>query len=209
MELRTVPLRGQWLTTASADQWAASELAARCRSMCGVLNGGRRRGKCGMRFKNPPGSPSVVLGTDHFPPCLGSAAVSDGRRPGHREDAFVFDSELQLQVLAPVIVVGRRTCIGAGRGPQILPCVPFQSFFRSFVIEQAIAFDHMQSLGIGRPVKVDHRERPNFDSDGVDHQRVAFIVADGILHTRTASSAPDEARSYERSEPGGRWDKGK
>src|SRR6266853_3896260 len=75
-----------------------------------------------------------VLGTDNFPPCFGAAPVGYGRRPGHGEDAFIFDRELELQVLAPVAVVGSRACIGAARRAPILPCVPFQSFSRGFVI---------------------------------------------------------------------------
>jgi len=53
------------------------------------------------------GSPSCyrqfprVLGTHNFAPCFDPAPVRYGRRPGHREDAFILDRESELQVLAP------------------------------------------------------------------------------------------------------------
>src|SRR5258708_5946236 len=39
------------------------------------------------------------------------APISYGRRPGHREDAFILDRELKLQVLAPIVGVA----VGGGR----------------------------------------------------------------------------------------------
>src|SRR5258708_4967455 len=124
--------------------------------------------------------PTLRRGHTTAPLCRALPTTSYGRRPGHREDAFIFDRELELQVLASVAVVGCRACIGAPRGAQILPCVPFQSFFRSFVIDEPVAFHDVQSLGVGRAVKVHHGERPDFDSHGIYYQRVALVVANRI-----------------------------
>ncbi len=38
----------------------------------------------------------------------------------------------------------------------------------------------MQSRTVRRAEPVDHRKRPDSDSHGVDHQRVAFVMGDGI-----------------------------
>jgi hypothetical protein len=51
-----------------------------------------------------------VSSADNFRPFfraapINSAPISYGRRPRHREDAFILDSELELQVLAPVIAI--------------------------------------------------------------------------------------------------------
>jgi hypothetical protein len=39
----------------------------------------------------------------------------------------------------------------------------------------------MQRLGVRRPIKVKHGQRPvGFDPNGIDYQRVAFVMPDGI-----------------------------
>jgi hypothetical protein len=45
-----------------------------------------------------------------------------------------------------------------------------------FLIDQPISFHHMQSLGLWRPVNVDHRERPDLKPDGVYHQCVPLLT---------------------------------
>src|SRR5438552_3067029 len=42
-----------------------------------------------------------VLRADMLRPFAERATVCDGGRPGHREDAFIFHRELELQSLAP------------------------------------------------------------------------------------------------------------
>src|ERR1700688_3271162 len=93
-----------------------------------------------------------VFGADNFRPFgraapIKSGPISYGGRQGSCEDAFILNSELELQVLA--LIVG----IGGQRSPtslQILFCVAFYPLSRGFVIEQTITFDHMQRLGIRR-----------------------------------------------------------
>jgi hypothetical protein len=38
-----------------------------------------------------------VFSTDNFRPCVGPRYICDGRSPGCREDAFIFDGQVQLQ----------------------------------------------------------------------------------------------------------------
>ena len=47
-----------------------------------------------------------VLGADDFRPFNRGAYISYGGRPGHCEDAFIFDRELELKPLAPVVGLG-------------------------------------------------------------------------------------------------------
>jgi hypothetical protein len=49
-----------------------------------------------------------VFGADIFSaaPIVDRAPISYGRRPGRRENAFILDRELELQVFAPIVGVG-------------------------------------------------------------------------------------------------------
>ena len=71
---------------------------------------------------------------------------ADGRRPRHREDACILDGELELQCFALVIGVYSRSLIII-RNLQILFSVPFQSFFRDFVIKQPITLSSTMANG--------------------------------------------------------------
>src|SRR5262249_51126108 len=44
-----------------------------------------------------------VLGADNFRPFNRRRQISHGGRPGHCEDAFILDRELELKPLAPVV----------------------------------------------------------------------------------------------------------
>ena len=56
----------------------------------------------------------------------------------------------------------------------------FIPFFNGFVIEEPVTLDHMHGLGERSAEHVKHRKRPDLDPDRIDHQGVAFIVADRI-----------------------------
>ena len=51
-----------------------------------------------------------VFSTDNFRPCVGPRYICDRRSPGCREDAFIFDGQVQLQELAtmPAVDVASR-----------------------------------------------------------------------------------------------------
>src|SRR6516162_4594083 len=118
--------------------------------------------------------PLGVFGANMFGPFNQRAAIRYGRRPRHRKGAFILHRELELQVLATIARVP------GSQGDLILPCVPFHTFFRGFVIEQPISFDHVQSLCVWRAKPVDHGNRPDLEPDCVYYQCVAFVVPDRI-----------------------------
>jgi hypothetical protein len=79
--------------------------------------------------------------------------------------------ELAAAVPAPDVAVEQ---------PILLP-VPFQCVLHVLVIAQPIALDDVQLVAIGRAEQVDHGILAiGLDGDGVDHKRVALIMADGI-----------------------------
>src|SRR5260370_1028875 len=88
------------------------------------------------------GPPLPVPGTSRcfprkrLPPSRRGAPVSHRRGPRRREDAFVLDHELELQILAPIVRVPDPL------GDEILLCVPFEPLFRGLVIKQPISLDH-------------------------------------------------------------------
>jgi hypothetical protein len=88
--------------------------------------------------------PLGVFGANMFRPFNQREAIRYGRRPGHRKGAFILDRELELQVLAPIAFVS------GSRGDLIFPCVPFHAFSCSFVVDEPISFDHMQSPGVAQ-----------------------------------------------------------
>jgi hypothetical protein len=89
--------------------------------------------------------PLGVFGANMFRPFNQREAIRYGRRPGHRKGAFILDRELELQVLAPIAFVP------GPPGDLIFPRVPFHAFSCSFVVDEPISFDHMQSPGVGVP----------------------------------------------------------
>src|SRR5207248_3037281 len=48
------------------------------------------------------------------------------------------------------------------------------------IVDEAVTFDHVQSVRVRRAVLIDHGVRARLDSDGIDHQRAALVMADGI-----------------------------
>src|SRR5216683_1716177 len=54
-----------------------------------------------------------VFAADEVRPRAHGGPIGDGRRPGHREDAFILDRKMELQHLAPVVGVEFPTPAGA------------------------------------------------------------------------------------------------
>ena len=77
--------------------------------------------------------------------------------PGSGECAFILNDEFELEVLAPILGIEVKWLHTRGE-PEILLRIPFQGFLRDFVINQPIAFHHMQSPGVRRAVH-DHHSR--------------------------------------------------
>src|SRR5579864_382286 len=77
----------------------------------------------------------AVFGADDFPPIVGVDDVSHGGGPGRREGAFVFDREMDLQVLARIVLVERSLLL-------ILLQAALQGVLYGVAIAQRIAFDH-------------------------------------------------------------------
>ena len=86
---------------------------------------------------------------------------------------------IQAASLAGVVRIGLPAPIGDTE-TEIAPGGALLRFTRGRVIDQPIAFDDVQPRRVGRAVHVHHRERSELHADGVDDQRVAFIMADGI-----------------------------
>src|SRR6516164_4130659 len=120
-----------------------------------------------------------VFGADTFPPLFRAAPKRDGRRPGHRESAFIDYCEFHLQSLALVIWINSHSVIGIVLFEMLFGS-PFYCFYRALVIEQPVTFHQVQSLGEWRAKPVDHGKWADLDSHGVNHQRVAFVMANGI-----------------------------
>jgi hypothetical protein len=60
--------------------------------------------------------------------------MGEGCRPGHRKGAFILHGEVELQVLASVVVVSLGAGIGSPWEEEIHVYVTLQPFFRGFVI---------------------------------------------------------------------------
>jgi hypothetical protein len=89
---------------------------------------------------------------------------------------------VELQTLAPVVEVAYKALVGH-RKRDIFTFTPFfrgLRGLRGFVVEQSITFHHVQSRRVWPSIPVNHRKRPDFDPYSVDHERVAFVMADGI-----------------------------
>jgi hypothetical protein len=87
--------------------------------------------------------------------------------------AWILHREFELQAVAPVAGID-----SAGARPFLLG--PFQRLLDGFGVEETITLDHVQGLRIGRAETINHSMRPELDPHGVDDQRIAFVVADGI-----------------------------
>src|SRR5882672_11668446 len=97
---------------------------------------------------------SRVFGAGDLRPFKTVARINHARGPRRRERACILDREIDLQVL--VSIVGGE---GAGGAPKLL-CGAFQRAFRGFVIDEPIAFDHVQLFGVRRAEQIDHGKRP-------------------------------------------------
>ena len=62
----------------------------------------------------------------------------------------------------------------------MLFCIPLYSFPSSLIVKQTVSLHDMQSFGERCAIPVDHRKPGQFDFHGVDHKRVAFVMADRI-----------------------------
>src|SRR5438128_4665485 len=121
-----------------------------------------------------------VFGADIFAPWAQPAPISYSRRPGHREGAFILDGEVELESFPPVIKVCGRSRITSAKELKIFLCITVCRFLGGLVIKQPVAFHDMQGWAVRRAVHIDHCKWPDFDPHGVDHQCIAFIMADGI-----------------------------
>src|SRR5580692_2104661 len=83
-----------------------------------------------------------VFGADNLPPFRGIERIGYGRGPRRREGALILDREMDLQVVAGVIEIERALVTHK------LLVASFQRTFRGFVIEQRVAFHHVQGLGV-------------------------------------------------------------
>src|SRR5215471_15209710 len=120
-----------------------------------------------------------VFGADTFLPLFRAAPKRDGRRPGHPESAFIDNDEFHLQSFALVIWIDSHSVIRIVL-LEMLFRGPFYCFYRALAIERPVTFHQVQSLCEWRAKPVDHGKWAALDSHGVDHHRVAFVVADGI-----------------------------
>ena len=116
--------------------------------------------------------PLAAFSTNQFHPAGGIAHIRQGCGPWRREDAFILDRELELQVF------GRIVRVPDPLDGVMLRCVPFEPLFRGLVIKQPISFDDMQSLRVCRL------------RNGPRNRR-----------TRTGSPEQDEADSSARNGP--------
>ena len=100
--------------------------------------------------------PAPIFGTDEFRPSAWNSEqrsrVCNCSGPWPRKCALVLDVEFKLQVLAPVIRVEAE---GLSNQAEIFFFIPVQRWFRKIVIEEPIAFHHMQRLGMRRPKHID------------------------------------------------------
>src|SRR5713101_2161710 len=117
-----------------------------------------------------------IFSTSTFlPVCVPGAQIGNGRRPRHREDSVILHGEFKLQSLAPVAGIDT---IGPDERPLFLAaCL---RFLGGFVVHEPVTLDHVQRLRVRGAETVDHGIRPDLDPHGVDHQRVAFVMTNGI-----------------------------
>ncbi len=83
-----------------------------------------------------------------------------------------------MQPLARVIGVDGGRLLSPGS--TVRSDVACRSLLGGFVIDQAIALHDMQSFAIGASGRIDDGDRPHLDADGIDNQRIALVMADGI-----------------------------
>src|SRR5882672_1317043 len=117
-----------------------------------------------------------VLGADALLPFrVYRTEVGDGRGPWHGEDAWVIDRKFQLQPSAPI-------CRIDVVGPDMAPFL-FAARLRLFggvVVDETITLDHVEAVRVRSTETVDAAELSRLDTDGIDDQRVALVMADGI-----------------------------
>src|ERR1700733_4827280 len=95
-----------------------------------------------------------VFGTDAFRPFADDMPIGFRRGPRRREDAVVFDGELELQCLALVVGIGRPPFTN-GAAASVLFAATLPCFPGGFVIDEPIAFHDVQGVSVRRIVLVD------------------------------------------------------
>src|SRR5215468_2494909 len=123
-----------------------------------------------------------IFGADSFRPFARkrypqTGSIDHGRRPWHREGAFILDRELELQVIGPGVQIGDHSGV-ISHEAGILFRASLQCFLRGFVVDEPITFDYVQSLRVWSAELIDHGKWARLDSDGVDHQYIALIMAE-------------------------------
>src|ERR1700704_6129883 len=115
-----------------------------------------------------------IFSADKVRPFAQGGPISNGRRPGHREDAWILDGKLELQHLAAVVGVE----VPATTRAPILFGIALHRIFCVVVVNEPVALHYMQSRAVRRAEHVDHGKPTLLYPDGVDYQRIARIVAD-------------------------------
>src|SRR5262249_52293944 len=113
-------------------------------------------------------------------PLAAGLAISDLGRPRSREDVGIVDGELELETFAAVIEVNENAVAIGTVGAAVFLFILLESAACGLVIDKAVALDHMHGRALGRAVRVSHGDTADLDADGVDDQRVAFIVTNGV-----------------------------
>src|SRR5258705_2347147 len=124
----------------------------------------------------------IILGADRLVPVAPDAAVGHLRRPGHGEDVRILDRELHLESLAVLQIDRRDTRLGADTACDLF--LTRERFLRLSSIDEPIALDDVHRLALRRAESVGRGVGLKLDTDRVDDELVAFIMADGMSHRR-------------------------
>ena len=125
-----------------------------------------------------------IFGADSFRkfarrPSVHTGPIDDGRRPWRRERAFILDREIELKVLSLGVQIGAHSGVISDEA-RILLRASLQCLLRGFEGDEPIPFDHVQAFRVRSAELVDHGVRARLDANGIDHQRIALVMADGI-----------------------------
>jgi len=121
-----------------------------------------------------------VFRADIFQPFADRPTISDSRGPGHSEDVFIFDSELNLKEITSVSRFDVYSNYSTQK-PKILFRISFQCFFRGFVVDQPVTFHNMECLSVRGAIPIDHGERSvGLDPNRVYYQRITLVMANRV-----------------------------
>src|SRR5215471_9343080 len=122
-----------------------------------------------------------------FFPFAERAPIGHSARPWCGENLRIVDGEADLK---PLVVIG---VDGRAAHPHFHPpAVAFTLLgrhLRGSTVDQANAFDEVQRFAVGRSIIVDHGIAPELYADGVDDERVAFIMPDRVSCPRGFDSS--------------------